>query len=226
MKKWTAPVIGSTTGQGRTEMNFCGYVATADLQAVNAQLEEEGFGPNNVSVPVYDGPTATGAMFHCWADATFQAACEAIPAITLTFPDSMPEPSAEPALMVSFGAQEQGHTWCDDALPLTGNVTPGLYRDTAGALWWVIQPYDTAVYPDPALIPALIRLAKIPGETLPWQQPLDQYDAYKLVNPFTGEGDSCTHNGKTWFVSQADGAGNNIWEPGVFGWTQVTKGSK
>jgi hypothetical protein len=104
---------------------------------------------------------------------------------------------------------------------LTGTVTPGLYRDDAGVLWWVIQSYDTAVYPDPLLIPALIRLAKVPGEVLPWVQPLDQFDAYKLVNAFTGDGDRCTHEGSEWVVTQADGAGNNVWEPGVFGWTVV-----
>ena len=52
-----------------------------------------------------------------------------------------------------------------------------------------------------------------------WVQPLDQFAAYKLVNPFTGQGDRCTHNGKTWYVSQADGAGSNVWAPGVYGWT-------
>ena len=28
-------------------------------------------------------------------------------------------------------------------------------------------------------------------------------------------------NGRKWQVTQADGAGNNVWEPGVFGWTKV-----
>ena len=71
------------------------------------------------------------------------------------------------------------------------------------------------------MIPALIRVAKIPGEAVPWQQPLDQFDAYKLKNPFTGEGDYSLHNGRKWQVTQADGAGNNVWEPGVFGWTDI-----
>ena len=57
----------------------------------------------------------------------------------------------------------------------------------------VIQPYNTATFPNPLAIPALIRRAKIPGEVLPWVQSLDQFDAYKLVNPFTGEPDRCTH---------------------------------
>lgn len=49
----------------------------------------------------------------------------------------------------------------------------------------------------------------------------DQYDAYKLVNPFNGKPDQCTYGGFTWKVTQADGSGNNIWEPGVYGWTKV-----
>jgi hypothetical protein len=36
-------------------------------------------------------------------------------------------------------------------------------------------------------------------------------------------GDIVTHNGKTWECTQGDGAGNNSWEPGVYGWTEVTE---
>ena len=46
-------------------------------------------------------------------------------------------------------------------------------------------------------------------------------DAPKPVNPFSGKPDQRTHNGFTWKVTQADGSGNNVWEPGVFGWTKV-----
>lgn len=123
--------------------------------------------------------------------------------------------------MTTAAAEAKGSTWGQDALPLTGTVTPGLYKDADGVLWWVLQSYNTATYPNPILIPALIRVAKIPGEAVPWQQPLDAFDAYKLVNPFTGEGDLCTHNGFTWKVTQADGAGNNVYAPGVYGWTKV-----
>jgi hypothetical protein len=202
-------------------MNFAGYISTADLQAANDALETQGFGPNNFSVPVYDGPTATGAMFHCWADAAFQAAVQAIPNVVLTFPDDLPVPSEDPAGLVIAGSEAEGKTWGTDSPLLIGTVVPGLYHDSKGVLWWVIQGYNTATYPNPILIPALIRVAKIPGEALPWVQPLDQFDAYKLVNPFTGEGDLCTHQGFKWKVTQADGAGNNVWEPGVFGWTVV-----
>lgn len=184
------------------------------MQAANATLEAAGHGPNNFSVPSYAGPSPSVALLHAWGDPVFEAAVAAIAGVTITQGD-------DPIAMTSEAATVAGSTWAKDAKPLTGTVTPGLYVDADGILWWVIQQYDTAVYPEPVLIPALIRLAKIPGEALPWQQPLDQFDAYKLVNPFTGEGDYSLHNGRTWQVTQADGAGNNVWEPGVYGWTDI-----
>lgn len=48
------------------------------------------------------------------------------------------------------------------------------------------------------------------GETYPkWVQPTGAHDAYQ-------RGDKVSHNGKNW-VSDADG---NVWEPGVYGWTE------
>ena len=47
------------------------------------------------------------------------------------------------------------------------------------------------------------------GAILAWEQP-DSTNAYMT-------GDKVTHNGKTW-VSDVD---NNVWEPGVYGWTEV-----
>ena len=38
------------------------------------------------------------------------------------------------------------------------------------------------------------------------------------TNPYA-KGDKVTHNGKTW-VSTCDG---NVWEPGVYGWDEVTE---
>lgn len=47
------------------------------------------------------------------------------------------------------------------------------------------------------------------GEILPWEQP-------DSTNPYM-TGDKVTHNGKTW-ESDVD---NNVWEPGVYGWTET-----
>ena len=200
---------------------FSASIPAADMQAANDILNNtaqmpgvKSYGPNNFAVPAYAGPSPSVALLHAWGDPDFEAAVAAIPGVTIT-------QGTDPVAMTTDAAEAAGATWGNDALPLTGTVSPGLYRDADNVLWWVIQAYDTAEYPEPILIPALIRLAKIPGEALPWVQPIDQYDAYKLVNPFTGEGDLCTHNGSNWQVTQADGAGNNVWEPGVFGWEVV-----
>jgi hypothetical protein len=108
-------------------------------------------------------------------------------------------------------------------LPSSGTVTAGsLYNHTDGNLWSVIQTFSRTTYSAaPSTYPALIRRVHVPGELQPWKQPLDQFDAYKLVNPFNGKPDQCIHNGFTWKVTQADGSGNNVWEPGVFGWTKI-----
>lgn len=194
--------------------------AANDLLNNTAQTPgKKSFGPHNFSVPAYSGPSPTHALLHAWSDTEFEAAVASIPGVVIQ------QGLANPILTTSTVAETVGAAWGNDAQPLTGTVTPGLYRDSENVLWWVIQSYNTAVYPDPALIPALIRRAKVPGEKLPWVQPLDQFDAYKLVNPFTGEPDQCLHQGKQWAVTQADGAGNNIWEPGVFGWGEVNAGS-
>ena len=192
--------------------NFSASIPASSLQAANAELEEAGHGPNNFSVPAYAGTSPSVALLHAWGDPVFEAAVAAIAGVTITQGD-------DPIDMTTEAAAAAGSTWGQNALPLTGTVSPGLYQDEDGVLWWVIQSYNTATYPNPALIPALIRLAKLPGELQPWQQPLDAYDAYKLVNSFSGLPDQCTHNGTTWTVTQADGSGNNVWEPGVFGWT-------
>lgn len=48
------------------------------------------------------------------------------------------------------------------------------------------------------------------GAVLPWEQP-------DSTNPYMA-GDKVTHNEKTW-TSSVD---NNVWEPGVYGWEEVT----
>ena len=207
--------------------NFSASVPTHLMAATNDALELLGHGPNNFSVPAYAGPTASFALLHAWGDPVFQANVAAQPGVVIQEgipvpppkPGDPPSTNEDPIAMTSAVAATAGTEWGGDALPLTGVVTPGLYLNGT-VLWYVIQTYDTATWPDPAVVPALVRMAKIPGQALPWVQPIDQFDAYKLVNPFTGAGDLSTDAGFQWYVTQADGAGNNVWEPGVFGWTK------
>ena len=110
-------------------------------------------------------------------------------------------------------------------LPNAGQIAANDLYAYDGSVYSVIQPHDRSVYGgDPAQYPALIVRVRDPSVVEPWQQPTTQYNAYRLVNPFTGAPDRAEHNGKTWEVSQGDAAGNNVWEPGAFGWTEVSGG--
>lgn len=65
----------------------------------------------------------------------------------------------------------------------------------------------------PAAAPSLWTkvLIPTPGVIPEWEQP-------SSTNPYS-KGDKVKHNGKTW-TSDIDG---NVWEPGVYGWTEVTE---
>ena len=203
-------------------MSTVAIVPVANLASANAALEETGFGPRNFSVPVYTGSGATHAALHCWVEGAFLTAVQALPGVVTEVGEG--DPVARTKALI----EAQGAKWGAEApmLPTSGNATAGelyQYEEADGTtLWSVIQTFDRSVFgAHPDTYPALIRRVRNPYSTEPWRQPIDQYDAYKLVNPFTGSPDRCTYNGQTWEVTQGDGAGNNTWEPGVFGWVQV-----
>ncbi len=76
-------------------------------------------------------------------------------------------------------------------------------------LYRVVQPHRSQADWKPALVPALF--TEISVEEYPeWRQPTGAQDAYM-------KGDKCSHNGKHW-ISDVD---NNVWEPSVYGWTEV-----
>ena len=80
-----------------------------------------------------------------------------------------------------------------------------------GVLYKVLQDHTSQDDWTPDAAPSLFSRVLIPdGETIPeWVQP-------GSTNPYA-KGNKVTHNGKTW-VSDYD---NNVWEPGVFGWTEI-----
>ena len=61
----------------------------------------------------------------------------------------------------------------------------------------------------PDLIPALVVPYRAPGVVSPWVQP-ESNNSYQI-------GERVTHNGSVWECNTA----NNVWEPGVFGWTEI-----
>ena len=77
-----------------------------------------------------------------------------------------------------------------------------------GRLWKVIQAHT--VQEDWNPVDALSLFVEVSIEEWPeWRQPTGAQDAYNA-------GDKVSHGGKHW-VSNVDG---NVWEPGVFGWTE------
>ena len=78
-----------------------------------------------------------------------------------------------------------------------------------GKAYRVLQSHTSQAAWTPAAAPSLFAEILIPDpETIPeWIQP-------GSTNPYMN-GDKVRHNGKTW-VSDID---NNVWEPGVYGWT-------
>ena len=80
-----------------------------------------------------------------------------------------------------------------------------------GILSTVLQAHTSQPDWKPAAAPSLFAKVLIPDPTVipEWEQP-------DSTNPYS-KGDKVMHNGKTW-VSDIDG---NVWEPGVYGWTEV-----
>lgn len=65
----------------------------------------------------------------------------------------------------------------------------------------------------PSETPAMWTLIGNPNEEYPeWVQPIGSHDAYNI-------NDKVLHNNKKW-ISDVDG---NVWEPGVYGWREVTE---
>ena len=79
-----------------------------------------------------------------------------------------------------------------------------------GLLYKVLQAHDSQEGWTPSDAPSLFARVLIIDDEIPeWEQP-------DSTNPYM-KGDKVTHNGQTW-ISDVD---NNVWEPGVYGWTIV-----
>ena len=79
-----------------------------------------------------------------------------------------------------------------------------------GTLYKCVQGHTSQADWTPPATPALWTAVSL-DEYPAWVQPTGAHDAYS-------KGDKVTHSGKHW-TSDVD---NNTWEPGVYGWTEVT----
>lgn len=88
----------------------------------------------------------------------------------------------------------------------------GFKVQRGGKLWRCLQAHTAQGGWEPENAPSLWAKVLIPDpDVIPeWEQP-------DSTNPYSA-GDKVMHNGKTW-VSDVD---NNVWEPGVYGWTEAS----
>ena len=90
-------------------------------------------------------------------------------------------------------------------------VKYGVNHDGETQLYRVIQEHTSQEGWVPDTVPALFGRIGFAGDGTPvWTQPSGAHDAYM-------KGDKVSHGGRTW-TSDVDG---NVWEPGVYGWTEV-----
>lgn len=92
------------------------------------------------------------------------------------------------------------------------SYTVGKRLEYNGTLYKVLQDHTSQDDWTPDVSPSLFAKVLIPDTSVvpEWEQP-------DSTNPYM-TGDKVTHNGTTW-ESIVD---NNVWEPGVYGWTEVT----
>ena len=93
----------------------------------------------------------------------------------------------------------------------------GTIMQHEGQLYRALHDIGVGQNAPPASTPSLWQLIGNPADEWPqWVPFLGVGDAYRM-------GDRVTHNGKRWIVTAVGGDGIwNIWEPGVWGWTEVT----
>lgn len=89
--------------------------------------------------------------------------------------------------------------------------TAGQRVNCGGTVYTVLQDHTSQADWTPEAAPSLFAevLGGQDGTVGEWSQP-------GSTNPYM-KGDTVTHNGATW-TSDID---NNVWEPGVYGWTQI-----
>lgn len=87
-------------------------------------------------------------------------------------------------------------------------------REYAGRLYRCLQAHTSQAGWEPSAAASLWKQIGDPTAEWPeWSQPIGATDAYVL-------GDKVSHNDKHWICTDVDSNGNNVWEPGVFGWTE------
>lgn len=107
-------------------------------------------------------------------------------------------------------AAEHAELFAEWAYPI--NYKTGQIRRYKGTLYKCVQNHTSQADWTPDTASSLWSKTSDPAEEWPeWSQPIGAHDAYP-------KGAKVSHNSKHW-ISTAE---NNVWEPGVYGWEEVT----
>ena len=118
---------------------------------------------------------------------------------------------AESGGLDAVTASEHAELFAEWAYPIA--YTVGQLRRYNGTLYKCVQAHTSQADWTPDTAASLWSVAADPAEEWPaWSQPVGAHDAYS-------KNAKVSHNGKHW-TSSVD---NNVWEPGVYGWTEATE---
>lgn len=112
--------------------------------------------------------------------------------------------------------------WSDfpDQYPFGPNDKVQDFEGNELKVFKIIQPHNKQGDRVPVFSPALWTKIEFSGGVEVWAQPIGGDGKYPSIDPSTGELYQVTHNGLIW-ENTHPAPSLNVWEPGVFGWTQV-----
>lgn len=192
------------------------YCIVEDGVIVNMIVAEADFAAEIGALPGYDGaaiggaytppppepepPTTDERLAKLEAELVSAQSAAAITFVTL----------CETGTIDTVTASEHTELFSPWAYPVdykTGNI-----RAHGGKLYRCLQNHTSQETWTPDAAPSLWVGISDPAEEWPaWSQPVGSTDAY-------AKGAQVSHNGKHW-TSDVDA---NVWEPGVYGWTEAT----
>lgn len=119
--------------------------------------------------------------------------------------------AAESGAVDDVTAGEHAELFAEWNYPIA--YTAGNIRRYSGVLYRCLQNHTSQADWTPDTANSLWKATADPAEEWPaWSQPQGAHDAYAA-------GDKVSHSDKHW-TSDVD---SNVWEPGVYGWTEVTE---
>lgn len=119
--------------------------------------------------------------------------------------------AAESGAVDDVTAGEHAELFAEWNYPIA--YTAGNIRRYSGMLYRCLQNHTSQADWTPDTANSLWKATADPAEEWPaWSQPQGAHDAYAA-------GDKVSHSDKRW-TSDVD---SNVWEPGVYGWTEVTE---